>query len=207
MIDFKDIKIGDYVFVNFIPTTFMASHGNFYTKRYMGFIWKKIEKSKHSILRERIFINIGNHSDIRWRENRPIVGVPYKNIIDIYKTNHHSIDRDKVLFDFKRYEIKNSMIGWKHPYAKQIAERQKRIRKASPEKRIELLVERLAEINCAGSLMKLGDELTNERQLISELLVDKKYIRLGDTGSGGFKFIGNKSDKHKKIYLNMFNNF
>lgn len=191
--DFKDLKIGDYVCVTL--------KGKIYTKKHIGFIWRKVEKSKH------IFIKIGNYSDTRWREHKQVLGFSYKNVIDIYKINHHSIDEDKILYKFKNYEVKNSMVGWKHPYAKQISDRQEEIKKAPPEKKITLLVERLAELNCAGSFMMLGDELINERQLIVELLTDESYIKLGEKGSGGFQFVGNKSDNHKKIYLESFNGF
>lgn len=190
---FEDLKIGDYVCVTL--------KDKFYTKKHIGFIWRKGEKSKH------IFIKIGNYSDIKWRDYKSVTGFPYKNVIDIYKINHHSIDRDKILHKFKRYEMKNSMVGWKHPYAKQIKDRQEEIKKAPPEKKIQLLVERLAELNCAGSLMGLGDELTTERQLIVELLSDENYIELAEKGSGGFQFVGKESDKHKKIYLESFNGF
>jgi len=195
MIDFKDLKKGDYVCVTLKE--------KLYTKKHVGFIWILNEKTKH------VFIKIGNYSDTKWRYHKQVTGFSYKNVIDIYKINHYSIDEDKILYkhEFDFYKVENSMDGWKHPYAKQIKDRQDEIKNAPPEKKIQLLVERLAELNCAGTLMNLGDELTTERQLIVELLSDENYIELGEKGSGGFQFIGKKSDKHKKIYLESFNGF
>jgi len=66
-------------------------------------------------------------------------------------------------------------------------------------------IERLAEINCANSMMKIGDELRNERKIIVNFLKIMEVIELDE--NGGFHFIGEKSNDNKKIYLDSFENF
>lgn len=66
-------------------------------------------------------------------------------------------------------------------------------------------IERLAEINCANSMIKIGDELRNERKIIVNFLKVMQIIELNE--NGGFNFIGEKSNEYKKIYLDAFENF
>jgi len=72
-------------------------------------------------------------------------------------------------------------------------------------KKIRDKVSRLAEINCAGSLFPLGEELKHERQVIVNYLKILEVIELDE--NGGFHFIGEKSDDMKKLYLDCFENF
>lgn len=66
-------------------------------------------------------------------------------------------------------------------------------------------IERQAEINAAGTLMELGQDLKDERQIIVNYLKVMEVIEL-DT-NGGFHFIGEDAEKNKAIYLDAFNNF
>jgi len=66
-------------------------------------------------------------------------------------------------------------------------------------------IERLAEINCANSMMQIGDELRDERKIIVNFLKVMEIIELDK--NGGFHFIGEKSNENKKIYLDVFENF
>jgi hypothetical protein len=70
---------------------------------------------------------------------------------------------------------------------------------------IQERIERLAEINCANSMMQIGDDLRNERKIIVNFLKVMEVIELDE--NGGFHFIGEKSNDNKKIYLDSFENF
>jgi hypothetical protein len=66
-------------------------------------------------------------------------------------------------------------------------------------------IERLAEINCANSMMQIGDELRDERKVIVNFLKVMEIIELDK--NGGFHFIGEESNENKKIYLDVFESF
>lgn len=70
---------------------------------------------------------------------------------------------------------------------------------------MEEKIERLAEINCAGTLMKLGEDLINEREIIVNYLKVVEVISVEN--DGGFRFISDDAEQHKKVYLSAFNNF
>jgi hypothetical protein len=70
---------------------------------------------------------------------------------------------------------------------------------------IQERIERLAEINYANSMMKIGDDLRNERKIIVNFLKVMEVIELDE--NGGFHFIGEKLNDNKKIYLDSFENF
>jgi hypothetical protein len=66
-------------------------------------------------------------------------------------------------------------------------------------------ISRLAEINRAGSLIELGKELRDERQIIVNFL---KISEITESDkNGGFHFIGEEVDEMKKLYLDCFENF
>jgi hypothetical protein len=66
-------------------------------------------------------------------------------------------------------------------------------------------IERLAEINCANSMIQISDELRNERQTIVNFLIVMEVIELDK--NGGFHFIGINTDDNKKFYVDIFENF
>ena len=66
-------------------------------------------------------------------------------------------------------------------------------------------IERLAFINAAGNMIRLGQELRDERQIIVNYLKIENVIELEE--KGGFYFINENSDKYKEIYLDNYNNF
>ncbi len=66
-------------------------------------------------------------------------------------------------------------------------------------------IERLAQINCANSMMQIGDELRDERQIIVNFLKIMEVISLDE--NGGFHFIGNDANENKRNYLDAFENF
>jgi hypothetical protein len=66
-------------------------------------------------------------------------------------------------------------------------------------------IERLAEINMAGSMVALGDDLREERKTIfHELLETGVVVKLEN---GAFDFIGENSEEHKGWYMDAFVNF
>ena len=70
---------------------------------------------------------------------------------------------------------------------------------------IQERIYRLGEINAANSMMEIGQDLRDERQIIFNYL---KVIEIVEsTGNGGFTFIGENREKHKEWYLDSFNNF
>jgi len=200
--DVKDLKIGDYVYINFIRNNEIVSTS---IKNYfqIGFFvnCRDIRGKK------RLVFTIGNFYTIRYRDMNNIISIMEDKIVSVHKINNLKHDSSNRKIICKRYESKCDMTGWIDPNHKYIKQRQERIKNSPPEKKIELLIERLAEINCASTMIGLGDNLCDERKMIVELLVDEKFIELGEKGSGGFQFIGNKSDEHKNVYLEMFNNF
>ena len=66
-------------------------------------------------------------------------------------------------------------------------------------------ISRLAYINCADSLLGVGDELRDERQGIVDSLKDDSIIELDE--NGGFHFIGDGSESNKEHYLDCYKNF
>jgi hypothetical protein len=64
---------------------------------------------------------------------------------------------------------------------------------------------RLAQINCAGSMMKLGVPLVEERKIIVNYLKVMEVIEVNS--KGGFWFVGDKTEEYKKIYKDVFDNF
>lgn len=212
----KDIKIGDYVFIEkYGYVKDKKNHQKVFQMGniiYIGFVInKRVIHDDND--RRRLVIRSGLFSNIRWRYCNDLSIITFSHIKNIYILN--SIYNQPTVIH-KNYPFKihkylknlNSMDGWNHPYAKQIKEKQERIKNSSPEKKIDLLIERLAELNLCGSLFPLGEELNTERQLIIEGLIEGGYIILENhISKGGFSFIGDKKDKHKEIYLNTYNNF
>jgi hypothetical protein len=66
-------------------------------------------------------------------------------------------------------------------------------------------IERLAEINCANTLIGITDELGKERQTIVNFLKVMHVIELDP--NGGFHFIGDAHTENKELYLDCFENF
>ena len=66
---------------------------------------------------------------------------------------------------------------------------------------------RLGEINRAETMIDLGPELREERSVIVKTLVNESIIKLGRSGSGGFRFIGEDANENKAIYLDHYDNF
>lgn len=70
---------------------------------------------------------------------------------------------------------------------------------------IQERIYRLGEINAANSMVEIGQDLRDERQIIFNYLKVMEIVE--STGNGGFTFIGENSEKHKEWYLDSFNNF
>jgi hypothetical protein len=66
-------------------------------------------------------------------------------------------------------------------------------------------IERLAEINSAGSMIPLGDDLRDERKTIFHELLDMGIVVKLENGA--FNFIGENSEEHKEWYMDAFVNF
>lgn len=66
-------------------------------------------------------------------------------------------------------------------------------------------IERLAEINAAGVMIDLGKDLRDERQTIVSFLKVENKIELVE--NGGFRFVGEDSEKNKAVYMYSYQNF
>jgi len=70
---------------------------------------------------------------------------------------------------------------------------------------IREMIQRHAEINHAGTFMRLGQELKDERQTIIDNLLIMNIIKLDP--NYGFSFIGDDTVSNRKIYLEAYENF
>jgi hypothetical protein len=66
---------------------------------------------------------------------------------------------------------------------------------------------RLAEINAANTMIGLGDDLIEERQVIVDALIMKGKIELSTIKKGDFDFVGKDAQINKNLYLETFDWF
>lgn len=72
---------------------------------------------------------------------------------------------------------------------------------------IEYAIRRLAEINCAGEMMELGEDLLDERRILFDFLKVSGIVEPTWGDQGGFHFTGDQANDNKQTYLDAFDNF